>query len=163
VCVCVCVYVHKFSRGSAYESVVCVFVALCGCVSISISISISIPIYRSATQPRWITQMARKYCKNLETMDMVSNNPLHTAETIRAACAAICYRMLTYTDACCRWATTQFALLRPFGMSQRPVPLIIGISLWRIWCASSFVCMYVYLYICMCVQVLTSSDMCVCV
>jgi ATP-dependent RNA helicase DDX21 len=44
----------------------------------------------SATQPHWITQTARKYCKNLETMDMVGSNPVRTADTIRhlaAACA----------------------------------------------------------------------------
>jgi ATP-dependent RNA helicase DDX21 len=42
----------------------------------------------SATQPRWITQMARKYCKNLETMDMVGNNPVRTADTIRHVAVA---------------------------------------------------------------------------
>jgi len=42
----------------------------------------------SATQPRWITQIARKYCNNLETMDMVGSNPVRTADTIRHVAAA---------------------------------------------------------------------------
>ena len=42
----------------------------------------------SATQPRWITQTARKYCNNLETMDMVGSNPVRTADTIRHLAAA---------------------------------------------------------------------------
>lgn len=42
----------------------------------------------SATQPRWITTMAKRYCKNLQTMDMVGNNPVRTAETIRHIAAA---------------------------------------------------------------------------
>ncbi|MGB1592448.1 MAG: DEAD/DEAH box helicase, partial [Promethearchaeia archaeon] len=42
----------------------------------------------SATQPRWITQMANKYCNNLEKMDMVGSNPVRTADTIRHIAAA---------------------------------------------------------------------------
>jgi superfamily II DNA/RNA helicase len=37
----------------------------------------------SATQPRWIMQMAHKYCRNLEKIDLVGGDPVRTAATIR--------------------------------------------------------------------------------